>query len=45
MDAWKSEFETTGYHEVRVTVARKLELIVKNIIPHDLEEFAAFDVG
>jgi hypothetical protein len=42
-DAWKSEYETIGYHELRATVARKL--IIEKIYPHDLEEFAAFDTS
>ena len=42
-DAWKSDYEATGYHEIRATVARKV--VVEKIYPRDLEEFAAFDTS
>ncbi|EIW81097.1 ectomycorrhiza-regulated esterase [Coniophora puteana RWD-64-598 SS2] len=42
-EAWKEEFDTKGYHEWKVTVARKA--VVARVYPSDLAEFATWDTS
>ncbi|KAH7919473.1 ectomycorrhiza-regulated esterase [Leucogyrophana mollusca] len=40
-EAYKEEFETKGYYDWKVTVARKA--VVQKIYPHDLQEFSRWN--
>ncbi|EGO23737.1 hypothetical protein SERLADRAFT_470020 [Serpula lacrymans var. lacrymans S7.9] len=40
-EKWKDEFDSKGYHEWKVTVARKP--VIQRIYPEDLEEFSRWD--
>jgi len=41
--AYKEEWDTKGYYEWKLTVARRP--VVQRIYPHDLEEFSRWDTS
>lgn len=43
MDTYKEAFDTTGYYEWKVTVAR--QPVIERVYPKDLKEFASWDTS